>query len=127
MSVYVSTSSKRIERAREVIAYLKAKGFRITHDWTVGFDDEASYTDEELSRRAAADVRGARAADFVIVIMLKEMSIMTGAAVEIGAALAVGTPVVIVEEEIPFEHFFKHHENIVRVPSLEAALAWEAS
>jgi len=105
MRIYISTTSRRIER-------------------TKGFATEASFTETQLGERAVADITGALTCDALILVMLAEMKgAMTGAAIEIGAALAAGNHVVVVEEECAFDHFFSHHPLVSKVRTFNDALA----
>jgi nucleoside 2-deoxyribosyltransferase len=103
-------------------------GHTITYDWTEGFDREPEMTEAELTARAIYDIDGVRQADAVIVYMQPKMhTAMTGAAIETGAALVLRTPVIVVEEEVTFDHFFQHHTAITKVPTMQTALDMLAS
>jgi nucleoside 2-deoxyribosyltransferase len=123
MKVYFSTTSSDIERARELMHVLIVHGHEITHDWTAGFEREAEMSDRELTERADADIDAVHRADVVVVYMQPKMEHqMTGAAIEMGAAFALDKPVVVVEDEAEFRHFFQYHPMVTRVASMDWAL-----
>lgn len=96
--VYVAgASSERNERAKPVIAVLRAVGFHITHDWTVSVDmncggnnqPKPTITEDVLRQCAIDDFRGVEAAD--IFVLLAPQNASTGAWVELGIALAMAS------------------------------------
>jgi hypothetical protein len=120
--IYVSTTSSRLERAAEVMAEARYRGHTITYDWVEGMAGAASMDEAELARRAQEDIDGVGAAHYVVVIMLREMKYgMVGTSIEIGAALACRRPVIVVEEERIFPHFFGAHPLVHPVGDLEDA------
>jgi hypothetical protein len=129
MRIYFSTTSSDIPKARTLMRRITDAGHTITFDWTIGREDEHTMSEAELTARAIYDIDGVRTADLVIVYMQPKMADkgMTGAAIEMGAALVMRTPVVVVEEEAAFDHFFKHHTAITKVPTMQDALDMLAS
>lgn len=124
MKVYLSTTSSNLPKARALMQRIRRAGHTITYDWTKGFERERQMGLLELGDRAEADIEGVRSADIVIVYMQPKMADkMTGAAVEIGAALALGKPLAIIEEEATFGHFFRNHRDIALISSMDEVLA----
>jgi hypothetical protein len=90
--VYVAgASSERNERAKHVMAALKAAGYVITHDWTTsvdmncGPDHQPIVDDATLTKCAEDDYLGVVVAD--IFVLLAPQNASTGAWVELGIAL----------------------------------------
>lgn len=118
MKVYVAGKFQDKETVRKVQTILRCNGYTITCDWT-GNTAEGLYTNEKLAyERASAieDVEGVRNADFVILVAHPELR---GALVEMGMALALGKPVLVLQvgnTEMPFNVFLRH--PLVRVYSI---------
>ena len=123
MKVYFSTTSRDLDKARALMQRIRDAGHTITFDWTEGIDFEEHMSGAELSARAEADIEGVRQADIVAVYMQPKMERkMTGAAIEIGAAYALHTPVAVIEEGARFAHFFKYHPSVIEMPTFQAFL-----
>jgi hypothetical protein len=93
--VYVAgASSERNERAKPVIAALKAAGYEITHDWTVAVDYEENHPIDDDSQTtrlydcAKDDYEGVRTAD--VFVLLAPQKLSTGAWFEFGVAFQAG-------------------------------------
>lgn len=95
---------------------LRADGFPIISTWIdeAGKGETACFTD--LWRRCVDE---AASADAVIVYRQPD-EVLKGAFVEVGAALAVGTPVYAIGCD---EFSFVHHAGVIRCQSLAQALA----
>ena len=127
MRIYFSTTSHDIPKAQALMERIREAGHTITHDWTEGIAFEEHMSGVELSSRAEADIEGVRTADLVVVYMQPKMTTnMTGAAIEMGAAYACRTPVVVIEEEARFTHFFKYHPTVIPLPTFQAFLEYLA-
>lgn len=101
MNIYVAAAFAEYPRARAAMAALRARGHVITHDWTALADvypnDDAPTHLRQLHARE--DLEGVRDADLVIVLTPADRSRGAGLWVEMGAALALGKPVVIAGEQ----------------------------
>jgi len=116
MKVYLSTTSSDIPKARSLMQAVRDSGHAVTVDWTEGFENEPEMRVAELQHRADMDIVGVLAADVVVIYMQPKMKThMTGAAIEMGAAFGVNLPVIVVEQEATFDHFFKHHPLVTKV------------
>ena len=98
MKIYVAATFSDFSRARAAMAQLRAAGAVITYDWTVNVDaypnDDAP--DDHAASEAFSDLRGVRDADAVLVLTQADHARGCGMWIEMGAALAYGTPVYIV-------------------------------
>lgn len=94
LRIYVAGgSTERLTVVRPMIDRLKAEGVDITHDWTQCEGYDRSPAPGERIGWARQDLRGVEDAHIVWVMVPKEPS--TGAAVEMGAALVHGTPIIV--------------------------------
>jgi hypothetical protein len=125
--VYVAASyTKDRERAGQFIERLIDAGFEITHDWTDEVHPPTSMTPAArklVSRgQAEADLRGAIDCDVLVLLVSKGMR---GAWIEVGAALASGSRVLVVGKPENFDTFvFMALEEVDHVDDEDAALAW---
>jgi nucleoside 2-deoxyribosyltransferase len=106
---YLSTQKDRNVDAAPLLDALKSNGWERTFDWA---DREASGP-SEYSDLAVAEIAGIRDADVVIVILPGGR----GTHVEIGAALAMGKPVIIHAPnrkilETPYPCAFHYHSMV---------------
>ncbi len=112
-NVFVATTSKRLKRARSAMNYFRHAGCTIAFDWAKDIEEERGMSKFQLSERALKDIHGVQKATVLVVIMLKEMETsMTGASIEMGAAFGSDIPVIIVEEEVPYVHFYRNHPGV---------------
>jgi len=104
MKAYVAAPSSDLDSARMLMAEVRDAGFEITHDWTVGFEDE---TPADYRERSKLDIDGVIAAD----VLIADCRILRrgGPLIEIGAALGVGVPVVSIGG---FHVFFENHPSV---------------
>ena len=97
MRIYVAGKFEEKEAVRAVQASCRAMGWKITHDWTHEVGLPAGSTADEVqrfhARCALEDLRGAISADVVVVLLHPAGK---GLWVELGAALAMGVPVIAV-------------------------------
>ena len=94
LRVYVAgNSSERGERAKPVIEKLRNAGCVITYDWTVAVDEFGANAVGETQARLSAsrDLAGVRGAD--VVLALAPETGGCGMWIEVGAAFALGIPV----------------------------------
>lgn len=96
--IYVATSTKNVEMARELKQAIRESGREVTHDWTGIdhiFDHSLDDGEDYLAKKRAAenDLRGVRTADLLIYL---GHELCFGANIELGAALAYGLPVWII-------------------------------
>lgn len=103
---YLSTRKDRLDLAAPLLNALKANGWKQTFAWT----DQDSKNPAGYADIAKAELAGVREADVVIVLLPGGY----GTHVEIGAALALGKPVVIHSPdqktlETPYPCVFHYH------------------
>jgi nucleoside 2-deoxyribosyltransferase len=84
---YLSTQKDRASQAEALLEALKAEGWERTFDW-VG---QGNIGPDRYADTATAELQGVREADVVIVLLPGGR----GTHVEIGAALALGKPVIL--------------------------------
>jgi len=106
---YLSTQKDRNAEALPLLEALKTRGWERTFDWA---DQEVS-NEPEYAELAVAEIKGIRDADLVIVILPGGR----GTHVEIGAALAMGKPVIIHAPnrkilETPYPCAFHYHPTV---------------
>lgn len=120
---YLSTRKDRSVQAGLVLEALKAHGWERTFDWT-----DQDYGPEGYADTALAELAGVRDADVLIVLLPGGH----GTHVEIGAALALGKPVIIHAPdrktlETPYPCVFHYHPGVKllvsEVPDVNAVLA----
>ena len=106
---YFSTRKDRGAEAGALLAALKARGWERTFDWN---EHRGSRT-EQYADLAVAELTGVRDADVLIVLLPGGF----GTHVEIGAALALGKPVILHAPdqktlETPYPCIFHHHPGV---------------
>ena len=106
---YLSTQKDRNSEAAPLVDALRALGWERTFDWA---DREVS-SESEYADLAVAEITGIRDADLVIVILPGGR----GTHVEIGAALAMGKPVILhtpnrTTLESPYPCAFHYHPAV---------------
>lgn len=90
MKIYVAGASAEIERARRVIAELRARGIEVPGDWPAIVDAHNGRTNHGLTddeRRSAARACMRAAVDCDVFLLLVPHAQTIGAWVELGAAL----------------------------------------
>lgn len=95
LRVYVAgNSGEREARAKPMIESLRNAGCVITYDWTIAVDQFGANAVGEVQARLSAsrDLAGVRAAD--VVLALAPETGGCGMWIEVGAAFALGIPVV---------------------------------
>ena len=107
MKIYVAAKYCDRDAVRVVYDDLRKNGHEITCDWT----DHNIYTEdaplEKKSSFAADDIDGVRNADAVIALFIEERH-QRGALIEIGAALGLGKPVMIVGDHEASSTLLQH-------------------
>jgi nucleoside 2-deoxyribosyltransferase len=106
---YLSTQKDRNDEASPLLEALEAKGWERSFNWS---GREAS-SESEYADLAVAEIAGIRSADVVIVILPGGR----GTHVEIGAALAMGKPIVLHAPnrkslETPYPCAFHYHPTV---------------
>lgn len=109
---YVATRKDRAGDAASIEEALKAHRWERTFVWT----ERDGADSEENAKIAAAELDGVRKADVLIVLLPDGY----GTHVEIGAALALGKPVIIHAPdrktlETPYTCIFHYHPGVVRL------------
>ena len=121
---FLSTQKDRSAQADALSAGLKLRGWERTFAWT-GEDGEGSDAHAAI---AIAELKGVREADVLVVLLPGGY----GTHVEIGAALALGKPVILHAPdrktlETPYPCVFHYHPAvkilISEVPDIDAILA----
>ncbi len=121
---YLATRKDRGQQAGPLLEALKAKGWKRTFEWTP--QDEAST--DGYAEVAQKELAGVSEADVLIVLLPGGF----GTHVEIGAALALGKPVILHAPdrqtlETPYPCIFHHHPAvkilISEIPDVDAILA----
>lgn len=120
MNVYLSARSDDLPAAQAAMKKIQAAGHKIVHDWTEELHLEATASAEWLSKRAKSDLDGVARADVVVVLLPLDPRL--GVPIEMGAALVLGIPVFVVEEENVFVHFFSNHPCVHSFVDLESAI-----
>lgn len=103
---YLSTKKDRLDQAASLLGALKASGWKQTFAWT----DQDAHSAAEHGDIAKAELAGVRDADVLIVLLPGGF----GTHVEIGAALALGKPVIIHAPDqktldTPYKCVFHYH------------------
>jgi hypothetical protein len=106
---YLSTRKDRSTRATPIVEALKARGWERTFVWK----DEGGSSPDGYAETALAEIAGVREADVLIVLLPGGY----GTHVEIGAALALGKPVILHAPdrktlETPYPCIFHYHPSI---------------
>lgn len=124
VSVYVATKLENIEKARECVAKFKEKGIEIQYDWTEHGSLQA-VSAEKRAGFAAKEVEGARTCDILVAILPGGR----GTHCEIGVALGLKKPVILVVEDEGFIEgaegyfcLFYYHPLVRWVRSIEQAV-----
>ena len=121
---YLATRKDRSEQAEPLLQALKAQGWERTFVWTP--QDEAST--DGYAEVALKELAGVREADVLIVLLPGGY----GTHVEIGAALALGKPVILHAPdrktlETPYPCIFHYHPSVKilvsETPDVDAILA----
>ncbi len=112
MKIYVAGKWEERNICKGVMAALEDSGCKITHDWT------ASDEKENLAQSALDDINGVKNADVLVFIAI-EGHHYRGSFVEMGAALALGKPVIVVGAATDVETcIFINHPLVTRVDGL---------
>jgi len=115
-SFYLATRKDRAAEADRLVQALNAQGWHRTYTW----NSETVATPEEYARVAVAELDGVREADVLVVLLPGGY----GTHVEIGAALALGKPVIIhafdqKTLETPYPCVFHYHPGVTLLISKE--------
>jgi len=111
---YISSQKDRSAQANALAEKLKARGWERTYTWTA-HDGEGA---DGLAKVALLELEGVQKADVLIVLLPGGF----GTHVEIGAALALGKPVILHSPdqgtlERPYRCVFHHHPSVKRLIS----------
>lgn len=124
MTVYVATKLANVEKARECVRLFKEAKINISYEWmTHGSLHEAS--PEQRAEFAKKEVEGARTCDILVAILPGGR----GTHCEIGVALGLKKPVILVVEDEGFIEgaegyfcLFYYHPLVRWVRSIEQAV-----
>jgi len=107
-------------------ADVRAKGYRITHDWTK-FEDGNDRSNEYLGTCAEFDINGVKNADLVVVIMDDEKYPYKGTWTEIGCGLGLEKKVLVYcpdpSRTYAAQNCFFHHPLVKHFATWEDLLA----
>lgn len=111
MNVYIATSIGNVDAYRTVRQVLSEMNIGITFDWTCARELDHTFPGPEHTERALVDLNGVRGADFVVVLL----SGGNGTHVELGYALALGKPVLMLGVyDAKYISVFHHHPLVTR-------------
>lgn len=95
--IYVAGSTKEAERCAEIMRRIRAVGGIVTHDWTRAMDVQGKWEEwmrEQMYSCAAGDIHAVRNSDLMIFVLPYDSRVTSrGAHVELGAAVALGIPI----------------------------------
>jgi nucleoside 2-deoxyribosyltransferase len=101
MWVYVSAPSVMAPLAREAMIAVRTAGHKITRDWVVDVERNArakrKFSEDEFAAAGRADIVAIRNSEVLICLVSSPRGPSVGVAVEMGAAYALGRPVILVE------------------------------
>ncbi len=131
MKIYIATKTDNYKQAQRIRDLLLDAGHEITFDWTevvaeVGPDKglrSDTPPDREFQRICAQnDMQGVREADALVMLCYPGLC---GTLIEVGAALVLGTPVIILGEPernsvfFAMQHVHRIEEGALIVPEIE--------
>lgn len=111
MKLYIASKFSNYEAVRAAQKQSIAAGHSITYDWTKHVD----IGENDMVQCAVSDLEGVEHCDILILYSVPNMQ---GAWLEMGYALAIGTPVVIVGEIVQ-PTVFSHHPLVRCVDSID--------
>lgn len=130
--IYIAGAFSEWRAVRNVQAAVQAAGWVLTHDWTASAQAQyegAETADARAERKAhdaVRDLEGVRSSDAVLVLFTLPKYQYRGTLTELGAALAFGKPVFMVEsagEDAAYRQVaFAHHPSIRRFATTADAL-----
>lgn len=122
-SVYVVGKFEEAKLVKAVIDLLEQEGHRVTHDWTDESVEGLRGTEvtDVLQCAAIEDIQGVKNADAVITLHHDKLK---GGNFEMGAALALDKPVIVVGGHQGLDQpIFYWHPDVFHVPHIDGALA----
>lgn len=108
MKIYVAAKFEEGPKVQKVYEKLRARGHKITHDWTTEDADKFKNVNGYSEQCAKSDYYGVLEADAVL---LFNHDRLYGGATEMGIAIAAGVPVYVVGREIRENIFFNLPRN----------------
>lgn len=117
MKLYIASSWENKDRAANVMRDLESLGHEITLDWTT--HETFNWRGEESTRRIAGgwardDIEAVKRSDAVIILLEGIDKLRTGAACEMGAALALEKHVILYGMQSHPESPFMCHPDVRR-------------
>ena len=115
MKVALSSKFSRRDEMQVVARWLQSLGYVITSRWLEAKADDSDLTAAEAAQAAVMDVEDVLGADVLVAFSERPLSrddVRGGRHVELGVALAVGKPVVLVGKP---EHVFHSHPGVTVV------------
>lgn len=111
---YLSTKKDRLDQAGSLLDALKANGWKQTFAWS----DQGTQSHRDYADIAVAELGGVSEADVLIVLLPGGL----GTHVEIGAALALGKPIILHAPdektlETPYPCVFHYHPLVTMLVS----------
>lgn len=104
MKIYVAAKLEERRRARALMSALERRKHTITYDWT-SVESEEGTPLEHRPAVAQSEVEGVKQADVVVLIAHENGC---GQYVEMGVALAMGIPVLVINYDCRNNVFFHH-------------------
>lgn len=114
-SVYVASSLHNIERARHVMSIFQSHGIEISYDWTARGQ---LFDPEELRICGLAEYHAVKRSNLLFLIQPGR----NGAHTELGIALGLNIPVVILEEQPVEQKTFYYLDWVRKSNSLDEAI-----
>jgi nucleoside 2-deoxyribosyltransferase len=122
MKVYVAAKFEEKELAKSMMDAVEEAGFTITHDWTAEAEPDAMPEDEAreyLIDCARKDMSGVCRADVLIVAPHIRGK---GLFVEMGMALALGIPIIVINSLPASWCIFQEMPQVIHVQNIENAM-----
>ena len=113
MKIYLASSLSNAAAVRQMRDALRHRGHEITYDWT-SHGSAMAAGQARIAEVAAAELAGVRAADGVIVLLPGGR----GTHVELGAALALAKPVIVVGTHVAFNGADSYHCAFYYLPGV---------
>jgi nucleoside 2-deoxyribosyltransferase len=120
MDFYIASKFESMDEVRKMQDEIRERGHSISADWTQHKNIPEYSKEEELAAEyASEDVEGAKDCDIFIILANEDSR---GSHLELGAALASGSPEVFVIGEKREDCLFYFHDDVERRKKLEEVL-----
>ncbi len=112
--IYIGSSLLNADQVKSLIGRFTASGVSITYDWT---QHGRVYDEQDLMRYGEAEYRGVVESDLFFMVQPAR----TGTHVEMGIALALNKPIVLVNDRTVEQKTFYYLPNVHRFESVDDA------